>query len=228
VRFAIASVEHIQTENSGDGWDRRCIPLQTLNRGAIIEDPDLGRKLAAELGEIAGWALSMDKAERDRILLVPSTNPAIVALKQEGAILGDSVRGFVDRCFRSGGNNYVGADLHSWYVAYCKAHNNTPQGYNKFVHHLQRVLSNQWQASTVVREGDKIKRIPAFWGGLQVLPCFIDLAANSEEDNHNNRPHVENWICQKTLCADGGLQELTGNLTVTDITGTLPSVIPFF
>jgi putative DNA primase/helicase len=224
VRFAIASVEHIQTENSGDGWDRRCIPLQTLNRGAIIEDPELGRKLAPELGEIAGWALSMDKAERDRILLVPSTNPAIVALKQEGAILGDSVRGFVDRCFRPGGNSYVGADLHSWYVAYCKAHNNTPQGYNKFVHHLQRVLSNQWRASTVVREGDKIKRIPAFWGGLQVLPCFIDTAANSEEDNHNNRPHVENWICQKTLCADGGLQELTGNLTVTDITGTLPSV----
>ena len=145
-----------------------------MNRGAIIEDPDLGRKLAAELGEIAGWALSMDKAERDRILLVPSTNLAIVALKQEGAILGDSVRGSVDRCFRPGGNNYVGADLHSWYVAYCKAHNNTPQGYNKFVHHLQRVLSKQWRASTVVREGDKIKRIPAFWGGLQVLPCFID------------------------------------------------------
>jgi putative DNA primase/helicase len=226
VRFAIASVEHIQTENSEDGWDRRCIPLQTLNRGAIIEDPDLGRKLAAELGEIAGWALSMDKAERDQILLVPSTNPAIVALKHEGAILGDSVRGFVDRCFRSGGNNYVGADLHSWYVAYCKAHNNTPQGYNKFVHHLQRVLSNQWRASTVVREGDKIKRIPAFWGGLQVLPCFIDLAANSEEDYHNNRPHVESWICQKTLCVDGGLQELTGNLVVTNITGTLPFVTP--
>jgi hypothetical protein len=166
----------------------------------------------------------MDKAERDQILLVPSTNLAIVALKQEGAILGDSVRGFVDHCFRPGGNNYVGADLHSWYVAYCKAHNNTPQGYNKFVHHLQRVLSKQWRASTVVREGDKIKRIPAFWGGLQVLPCFIDSAANSEEDYHNNRPHVENWICLKTLCADGGLQELTGNLAITDITGTLPSV----
>ena len=166
----------------------------------------------------------MDKAERDQILLLPSTNPAIVALKQEGAILGNSVRGFVDRCFRSGGNNYVGADLHSWYVAYCKAHNNTPQGYNKFVHHLQQVLSKQWRASTVVREGDKIRRIRAFWGGLQVLPCFRDSAANSEEDNHNNRPHVENWICLKTLCADGGLQELTGNLAVTDITGTLPSV----
>ena len=47
----------------------------------------------------------MDKAERDRILLVPSTNLAIVALKQEDAILGDSVRGFVDQCFRPGGNN---------------------------------------------------------------------------------------------------------------------------
>jgi hypothetical protein len=86
------------------------------------------------------------------------------------------------------------------------------------------VLPKQWRALTVVREGDKIRRIPAFWGGLQVLPCFRNSAANSEEDNHNNRPHVENWICLKTLCADGGLQELTGNLAVTDITGTLASV----
>ena len=214
VRFAIASVEHIQTENSGDGWDRRCIPLQTRPRTASIEDPDLGRKLSAELGEIAGWALSMDKAERNRILLVPSTNPAVVALKQEGAILGDSVRSFVDRCFRSGGDSYVGSDLHSWYVAYCKAHNLSPQGYNKFVHHLQRVLSNHWRASEVVREGDKIKRIPAQWRGLQILPCFVDVAV-AEDENGSNRPHIPNWACIKTICADGGLQELTLTRTVT-------------
>ncbi len=161
VRFAIASVDHIQTENSGDGWDRRCIPLQTRPRIANIEDPELGRKLSTELGSIAGWALSMDKTERDRILLVPSTNPSIVALKQDGAILGDSVRSFVDRTLRSGHDSYTGSDLHSWYVAYCKAHNLSPSGYNKFVHHLQRVLSNHWKASEVVRFGDKIKRIPA-------------------------------------------------------------------
>ena len=225
VRFAIASVEHIQTENSGDGWDRRCIPLQTKKRG-LTEDPDLCRKLAAELGSIAGWALSMDRAERDQILIEPSTNPAVIALKQEGAILGDSVRGFVDRCFRPGKNHYVGADLHSWYVAYCKAHNNTPQGYNKFVHHLQRVLANQWRASTVVREGETTRRIRAGWYGLEVLPCFIDLAVNSEEDNHTNRPHVENWVCLKTKCEDGGLQALTENLAVTDVTTDLFSVTP--
>ncbi|HEY9821434.1 MAG TPA: DUF3854 domain-containing protein [Candidatus Sericytochromatia bacterium] len=225
VRFAIASVEHIQTENSGDGWERRCIPLQTKKR-EFTEDPDLCRKLAAELGSIAGWALSMDRAERDRILIEPSTNPAVIALKQEGAILGDSVRGFVDCCFRPGKNHYVGADLHSWYVAYCKAHNNTPQGYNKFVHHLQRVLANQYRASTVVREGETTRRIRAGWYGLEVLPCFIDLAVNSEEDNHTNRPHVENWVCLKTKCEDGGLQALTGNPAVTDVTTDLSCVTP--
>lgn len=214
VRFAIASVEHIQTENSGDGWDRRCIPLQTRPRIASIEDPELGRKLSAELGEIAGWALSMDKTERNRILLVPSTNPSIVALKQDGAILGDSVRSFVDRCLRPGGDSYVGSDLHSWYAAYCKAHNLLPSGYNKFVHHLQRVLSNQWKASEVVREGDKIKRIPAQWRGLQILPCFVDVAVADDEDG-SNRPHIPNWACIKTICADGGLQELTQTSTVT-------------
>ncbi|MEG3874192.1 DUF3854 domain-containing protein [Microcoleus sp. Z1_B5] len=214
VRFAIASVEHIQTENSGDGWDRRCIPLQTRARTASIEDPELGRKLSAELGSIAGWALSMDKTERNRILLVPSTNPSIVALKQDGAILGDSVRSFVDRCLRSGGDSYVGSDLHSWYAAYCKAHNLSPSGYNKFVHHLQRVLSNHWRASEVVREGDKIKRIPAQWRGLEVLPCFVDVAV-AEDENGSNRPHIPNWACIKTICCDGGLQELTLTRTVT-------------
>ena len=218
VRFAIASVEHIQTENSGDGWDRRCIPLQTRPRIANIEDPELGRKLSTELGEIAGWALSMDKTERDRILLVPSTNPSIVALKQDGAILGDSVRSFVDRCFRSGRDSYTGSDLHSWYAAYCKAHNLSPQGYNKFVHHLQRVLSNHWKASEVVREGDKIKRIQAQWRGLQILPCFVDVAL-AEDSDDSNRPHIQNWACIKTMCCDGGLQELTQTRMVTDLSG---------
>jgi hypothetical protein len=215
VRFAIASVEHIQTENSGDGWDRRCIPLQTRPRTAYIEDPELGRKLSTELGEIAGWALSMDKTERDRILLVPSANPSIVALKQDGAILGDSVRSFVDRCFRSGRESYTGSDLHSWYAAYCKAHNLSPSGYNKFVHHLQRVLSNHWKASEVVREGDKIKRIPAQWRGLQILPCFVDVAIADGNEDDSNRPHIQNWACIKTVCCDGGLQELTQTRTVT-------------
>ena len=225
VRFAIASVEHIQTENSGDGWDRRCIPLQTRPR-SDAEDPELGRKLSEELGAIAGWALSMDKAERDRILLVPSTNPAVVALKQEGAILGDSVRSFVDRCFRSGRESYNGSDLHSWYVAYCKAHNLSPQGYNKFVHHLQRVLASHWRASDVVRVGDKPKRVPGAWLGLQVLPCFVDLAVSNEDDSNSNsnRPHVESWVCLKTACDDGGLQELTENLVVTGVTGTSSAV----
>jgi hypothetical protein len=111
-------------------------------------------------------------------------------------------------------------------VAYCKAHNNTPQGYNKFVHHLQRVLANQWRASTVVREGETTRRIRAGWYGLEVLPCFIDLAVNIEEDNHTNRPHVENWVCLKTKCEDGGLQALTENLAVTDVTTDLSSVTP--
>jgi Domain of unknown function (DUF3854)/D5 N terminal like len=230
VRFAIASVEHIQTENSGDGWDRRCIPLQTRSRIANIEDPSLGRKLSTELGEIAGWALSMDKTERDRILLVPSANPEIVALKQDGAILGDSVRSFVDRCLRSGGDSYVGSDLHSWYVAYCKAHNLSPSGYNKFVHHLQRVLSNHWKASEVVREGGKIKRIPASWRGLQILPCFVDVAIADADEDGSNRPHIPNWACIKTICADGGLQELTQTRTVTHISAIAkilaPSQIP--
>jgi hypothetical protein len=55
----------------------------------------------------------------------------------------------------------------------------------------------------------------------------VDLALSDDDDQKpSNRPHVPNWICVKENCQDGGLQELTGNLAVTDVTGTLPSVTP--
>jgi len=55
----------------------------------------------------------------------------------------------------------------------------------------------------------------------------VDLALSDDEDQKpSNRPHVPNWICVKENCQDGGLQELIGNLAVTDVTGTLPSVTP--
>jgi hypothetical protein len=60
----------------------------------------------------------------------------------------------------------------------------------------------------------KTKRQPAYWAGLQVLPCFIDLALNPEDDDKppSNRPHIPNWACVKEKCRDGGLTDLTATL----------------
>jgi putative DNA primase/helicase len=213
VRFAVASVEHLPIEHAGDGWDGRCIPIPTL-KTAGETDAYLGQKLSEELGEIAGWALSMDKAERDNILTQPITNPVLLSLKQEGAIIGDGVKSFVDRCFVPGTETHYGSDLHSWYQAYCKAHALSPLSYQKFIQRLQRVLPKQWRPSEVVWMDGKSKRQPAYWTGLQVLPCFIDLALNPEDDDKplSNRPHIPNWACVKEKCRDGGLTDLTATL----------------
>jgi hypothetical protein len=226
VRFAVASVEHLPIEHAGDGWDRRCIPIPTIKSTSEV-DANLGQKLSEELGEIAGWALSMDKVERDNILTLPVSNPVLLSLKQEGAIIGDGVKSFVDRCFVPGTETHYGSDLHSWYQAYCKAHSLSPMSYQKFIQRLQRVLPKQWRPSEVSRVNGKLKRSPACWEGLRVLPCFVDLALSDDDDQKpSNRPHVPNWICVKENCQDGGLQEMTETRMVTDVTATLASVTP--
>ncbi|MEG4037558.1 DUF3854 domain-containing protein [Microcoleus sp. S36b_A4] len=230
IRFAVASVEHLPIEHAGDGWDRRCIPIPTIKSTKDV-DPNLGQKLSEELGEIAGWALSMDKAERDKILTEPISNPELLALKQEGAIIGDGIKSFIDRCFVPGTESLYGNELHSWYQAYSKAHSLTPMSYQKFIQRLQRVLSKQYRPSEVSRVNGKPTRHPACWEGLRVLPCFLDLALSDDDNDKRpiNRPHIPNWICIKEGCQDGGLQELTKNHAVTDlsaVTPVTPSVTP--
>lgn len=230
VRFAVASVEHLPIEHAGDGWDRRCIPIPTRKSISDV-DANLGHKLSEELGEIAGWALSMDKAERDKILTEPISNPELLALKQEGAIIGDGIKSFIDRCFVPGTETHNGNELHSWYQAYSKAHSLSPMSYQKFIQRLQRVLVKQWRPGKVSRVNGKPTRYPACWEGLRVLPCFVDLALSDDDNDKkpSNRPHIPNWICIKEDCQDGGLQELTENHAVTDlaaVTPVTPSVTP--
>lgn len=213
VRFAVASVEHLPIEHAGDGWDRRCIPIPTIKSTTEV-DASLGQKLSEELGEIAGWALSMDKVERDNIITLPVSNPVLLALKQEGAIIGDGVKSFVDRCFVPGNETHYGSDLHNWYQAYCKAHSLSQMSYQKFIQRLQRVLPKQWRPSEVAWMNGKAKRQSACWEGLQVLPCFVDVALSDDDNDQkpSKHPHVPNWICFKENCQDGGLTDLTATL----------------
>jgi hypothetical protein len=156
----------------------------------------------------------MDKVERDKILTEPISNPVLLSLKQEGAIIGDGVKSFVDRCFVPGAETYYGSDLHSWYQAYCKAHTLSPLSYQKFIQRLQRVLSKQWRPSEVIWMDGKTKRQSACWEGIRVLPCFLDRALNEDEDDKkpSDRPHIPDWICVKEKCQDGGLTDLTTTL----------------
>ncbi len=141
VRFWLASVNHLQIENAGDGWARRAYPIPVKSR-AIKTDPDLRLKLEAVKADVISWALAMPRDERDRILLSPPDSERAINLALDAALYGDSTKSFVDLCLRpSSMREFVPHhQLHSWYVTYCKEHGYTPLGMSKFISHLKTVL----------------------------------------------------------------------------------------
>ena len=212
-RFVIASVDHLQIENSGDGWERRCLPLPTKAREGI-EDPNLGTKLASVKGQIISWALAMPREERDRLILHPSTNERVLALKQDAAIHGDPVRAFVDLCLRPAGNahSYLEShQLHSWFGAFCQQHGYQGWGMSKFVNHLKTILPNHYVPRRRASATEDINRgmIPAHWSGIiDLAGVFIDLTkqeSSSDNGTEGTQLSEPQWTCFKSMCREGGL-----------------------
>jgi phage/plasmid-associated DNA primase len=202
VRFIIASVEHLHIENSGDGWDRRCIPIPTKPRDGI-EDPTLGTRLAEVKGQIISWALAMPREERDRLLLHPSSNERIVNLKLEAAIQGDPVRAFIDKCLRPKENatKIHSHELHSKFNAFAQAHGYQSWGENKLVGHLKTLLP---QHRVDQRRRCKGLMIPAHWKNMEFLEdIFVDRSGTNDFGNVSN----PNYECIKSMCGEGGLTE---------------------
>jgi hypothetical protein len=213
-RFVIASVDHLQIENAGDGWDRRCRPLPTKALSGV-EDPNLGSKLAEVRGQVISWALAMPREERDRIILHPSTNERVLALKQDAAIHGDPVRAFVDMCLRPAGNATATLEshqLHSWFNAFCQQHGYQGWGMSKFINHLKTILPNHYVPRRRASALEDINRamIPAHWSGIiDLASVFVSLTLQ-ESSVHNGSggtlEHRESqWSCVKSMCQEGGL-----------------------
>ncbi|OKH56267.1 hypothetical protein NIES2101_00335 [Calothrix sp. HK-06] len=125
VRFAIASVNPLSIENSGDGWERRAIELPT-NKRKGNKDPDLETKLQEVKAQVISWALAMPREDRDNTLMNASKLFAKVkAAKQEQRVHGDSISYFVDQCLRpseKATDVLQPAELHDAYMLFCKAH----------------------------------------------------------------------------------------------------------
>jgi phage/plasmid-associated DNA primase len=214
-RFALASVDYLSIENSGDGWDRRCIPLPTRQRRGAI-DPDLGRKLQEVKGEIISWALGMNRQKRDCLIMNASAaSDRIASLKREQSIYSDSTKAFVDLCLRP--SNARGAfienhKLYDWYCAFCKTHGFKAQSSTKFISHLRGVLPHNNVPRRQYREGGKIRNVPAHFTYLtQINGAFVS----------TNLLNETLWQCNKALCTDGGLDEFDEFwLAVTGVTAT--------
>ncbi|MEG5150190.1 toprim domain-containing protein [Microcoleus sp. AT9b-C2] len=207
-RFVAASVNHLQIENAGDGWDRRCLPLLSKGREGL-EDPYLRHKLSAVKADIVSWALAMPRGERDALLLQPSKNNRIRLSKLDAATYGDPVRSFIDLCLRptESDSQIQNHELHSWFIAYCKAHGYSDnRGMSKFIAHLKTVLPQHHVPRG--RKDGSMK--PAHWTQMTLLPgVMVDVSASDDVSNGYRgtpRQHSEpEWRCAKFLCSEGGL-----------------------
>jgi hypothetical protein len=205
IRFWLASVDHLQIENAGDGWIRRAYPIPVKSR-TVKPDPDLRTKLEQCKADIISWALAMPRQERERILLSPPESEQAMNLALDAALYGDSTKSFVDLCLRpSEDSGFVPHyQIHNWYVAYCREHGYTPLGMSKFISHLKTVLPRNFQDRrwTPAING-KRERITAHWKNVVPLPnIFV-----SSEPGINNSDQNPSWFCVKSRCEEGGLMD---------------------
>jgi len=198
-RFIVASVDHLQIENSGDGWDRRVILLPTKPRSGAI-NPRLSDELSVVKGEIVSWALSMSRERRDRVLASLGMYERIETAMADASISGDPVRYFVDLCLRPSAPSETSAPiqnhmLHTWYEAFCLVHGYQRMSMSRFVSHLKTILPSQFQPRrrAVVAHHPDRPWVPAHWIGLKPLATVFE----STEDGAVR--------CIKADCVEGGL-----------------------
>ena len=217
VRFAIASVEYLQLENSAGGWDRRVIPLLTQRRTESSEIPNLENQLEENRAGIIAWALSMDKKERNQVIKKPwDYSDRIATSMHESKTHGDSVASFVDRCLIPIPFGSKAAEpivhpglIHDWYTAYCKAHSLTPKGQPKFISHLKTIIPKHYTPRRRAKPGEteergkdgKLKRLPAKWSWIQAISGVFE----QDEDPATGLSR-NNLICRKQSCQEGSLE----------------------
>lgn len=217
VRFAIASVEYLQLENSAGGWDRRVLPILTQRRSDSDDIPSLETRLAEARGEIISWALAIDRGERDEIIRKPwEYSERISNAMHESKIHGDSIASFVDSCLKPIPYGTMATEpsvhpglLHDWYLAYCRAHALSPKGKPKFIGHLRTIIPKHYIPRRRAKPGEsserekdgKLKRLPAKWVWLSCVPSVFE----SEEDPERGFSKSI-LVCRKQLCQEGGLE----------------------
>jgi phage/plasmid-associated DNA primase len=211
-RFWVASVDHLQIENAGDGWARRAYPIPVRSR-TVKPDPDLRLKLEQCKADVISWALAMPRAERDSILLSPPTNERVINLTLDSALYGDSTKSFVDLCLRPSTEagfvpNHI---LHSWYVSYCREHGYAALGMSRFISHLKTILPQNFvDRHWTEMKGGKRDRVSAHWEFIAPVPnAFVKGEVEIETDPFDGRRAKNNpeWTCIKAVCEEGGLMD---------------------
>jgi len=184
------------------------------------ENPNLGNELAQELGEIAGWALSMDKHERDQLLLTPSLwSETAQKAKKQADVHSDSVRAFIDSCLcysENDGDVITLNDLFDYYKSYCEVAKFKFYSINKFSSQLKQILAELYLEPTPFKnpQTKKTER-------LKTRYCNIALV---DEDLFTKSILHHGAICNQSKLSEGGYAEILEILEkrrlsdVTDVT----------
>lgn len=190
-RFAIASVRQLKIENSGDGWQRRCIPI-AFNPKPSNPDYFLGQKLEQELGQIVAWALSMSFEEMmDTIYNAQNNTDKQQELQIEQLVSSDSVAGFInamllpaDKAQTLGYIDEVEAEelkgdftaddlYHGYYKPYCVYVGCNAKSRDQFAQSLRSLIPDYYVPRQRQRQGNKRVSIPAHFKGLILNPNAV-------------------------------------------------------
>lgn len=217
IRFIMASVNFLQVENAGDGWKRRCIPIPTKPK-TYKEDPTLSHRLDEERGLIVGWALSMDKQERDRLLFDSSLwSESNQQTQLDQDIYSDSVRAFIDLCCRPSQDASDEIDnnlIFEYYQQFCKVSGFRPYARSKFISHLKGVIPECRVENKRTRINGKQVRLKPKWINLKILEGLF------RKDDFGS-----NVACDQHKLLEGGLLEFK-HFFQQDATKTAPSEPP--
>lgn len=210
-RFWVASVDYLQIENAGDGWERRAYPLPTLGKPELIEQ-DLHLKLQDCMADVISWALAMPRPERDAILTRKPTNDRVLDAIADAKLHGDSARVFVDMCLRptADENAFISKqDIHSRYVVFCQAFGYQPASYTKLNNHLRTFLpKNHIERSWSPMQNGQRQRIPAHWGYLQYVSGAFENITSNSSNGYQSGTTEPMWVCLKSRCTEGGLTQI--------------------
>lgn len=205
-RFVIASVDQLQIENAGDGWDRRCIPLPTFPRRSRNPDPTLFTRLVEAKGQIISWALALGRKEREFILSNLRQYDRIDQAKSDASVSGDPVRYFVDLCLRptESKQQVQSHQLHSWYEAFCLVHGYQKMSMSKFIFHMKTILNrhfvprkNQATKDSPTQNWKHRGKAPAHWINMEPIEGAFEKISDDGDL----------FRCVKYLCEEGGIQD---------------------
>lgn len=215
-KYAIGSVSALNIENSGDGWDRRCIPISTLPLNGRTADTELRKKLEDVRGEIISWAMSM-KTERRDYLIKNAKNEFIEInlLKQEQAIQSDSLKSFLDQCLEPSVESYhtlATHEIYSAYEAYCKVMGLKPVRSNKLIARMGELITPFLVRRSSQSINGKKLNVPKHFRNLRFLPGLFN-------------EHADDWSINKSLLTEGNMELFEGITQATHAYSSLEEAI---